>query len=113
MSTTDQKISCSFNDKNSLYLAYMPFIENGGLFIRNYQHIKPGTFVILCISLLKEPLNYKIRAKVIWSTPTGALGNRVAGIGLQFVDENHQDFSNKIETYLANMLESIHATDTM
>ncbi len=108
-----QTINCSFNDQNSLYLAYMPFVKNGGLFIRNYQNIKVGTHVLLTIHLYNENGSDKVEAKVIWLTPIGAQGNKPAGVGVQFLGENHQDFRYKIETKLADMLKSIHVTDTM
>lgn len=108
-----QTINCSFTNQKSLYLAYMPFIKGGGLFIRSNQNFALGMKVILFVNLMNEPEILKIEAKIVWLTPQGAQGNKPAGIGVQFMGNNSQYFCNKIETYLADMLKSIQATDTM
>lgn len=106
-------INCCFATENALYMAYMPFLHGGGLFVRTHQYFPLGTQVKLAISLINEPDIYTIDATVAWITPRGAQGNKPAGIGLQFRGENCRHFSNKIETYLAGMLKSTQITDTM
>lgn len=106
-------ISCSFSSENSLYLAYMPFIKNGGLFIRTKNDYELGSEVNLSIQLLKEPEAYKIQGRVVWITPKGAQSNKPAGIGVQFIDDKSRSVCNKIETFLAGMLKSTHLTDTI
>lgn len=108
-----EMIACSFPTENALYLAYMPFLQGGGVFVRSDLHLPLGTLVTLSITLLSEPDPYSIEAKVVWITPKGAQGNKPAGLGLQFTGENCRHFSNKIETYLAGMLKSTQLTDTM
>lgn len=107
------QINCTFSTELALYMAYMPFLRGGGLFVRSNQILPLGTDVILVINLLNEPDAYKINTKVAWITPRGSQGNKPAGLGLQFVDENSRHFSNKIETCLAGMLKSAQMTDTM
>ena len=106
-------ISCSFSDEATLYLAYMPFLIGGGLFIRKKNSYILGTVVSLSIQLFTEPSPYFIDAKVVWITPNGAQGNKPVGIGVQFRGENSRNVSNKIETYLAGMLKSTQLTDTI
>lgn len=106
-------INCSFNSEASLYLAYMPFIKGGGVFIRTKNVYTLGNEIKLTIQLLDEPDPYSIEGKVIWVTPKGAQGNKPAGIGIQFTGENSRHLCNKIETYLAGMLKSNQITDTM
>jgi type IV pilus assembly protein PilZ len=55
-----------------------------------------------------------VAGKVIWVTPTGAQGNRTAGIGVQFADSNEgETVKGKIETLLAGTLNADKPTHTM
>lgn len=113
MSDDPLLISCVFNKEDALYLAYMPFIKNGGLFIRTNTPYALGSQLQLKIQLMDEPEPYIIEAKVVWLTGKGAQGNKPAGVGVQFVDENSRVLCNKIETYLVGRLKSSQLTDTM
>jgi type IV pilus assembly protein PilZ len=106
-------MNCTFSTEASLYLAYMPFVKGGGLFIRTLQVIPMGTEMHLEIQLLHEVELYKLKAKVVWITPKGAQGNKPSGIGVQFLGDSARTFCNKIETILAAMLKSTHLTDTL
>ncbi|KTD34212.1 type 4 fimbrial biogenesis protein PilZ [Legionella moravica] len=108
-----QLINCSFTSEASLYLAYMPFVKGGGIFIRT-NHIYPlGELVQLSVKLVNEQEAYSVNGKVVWITPKGAQGNKPSGIGVQFQGENSRYLCNKIETYLAGMLKSTQMTDTI
>ena len=106
-------IHCNFSSEASLYLAYMPFVKGGGLFVRTVQNHSLSEEVDLSLTLLNEPEPYTIEAKVVWITPKGAQGNKPAGIGLQFMGDNSRNITNKIETCLAGMLKSTQPTDTL
>ncbi|MBI2786501.1 MAG: PilZ domain-containing protein [Legionella longbeachae] len=108
-----QKIRCSFANETALYSAYMPFVIGGGIFIRNHHVDEIGEQVSLSIKLMDEEEPYEVMGKVIWITPKGAQGNKVPGIGAQFIGENSRNLCNKIETYLAGMIKSNKLTDTM
>ena len=54
-----------------------------------------------------------IPGKVVWITPQGAAGNRKAGIGVQFSDQDGGNARNKIETYLAGALDADRPTHTI
>lgn len=108
-----QLINCSFTSESSLYLAYMPFVKGGGLFVRT-NHIHPlGELVQLSVKLMEEHDPYLVDGKVVWITPKGAQGNKPPGVGIQFTGENSRYLCNKIETYLAGMLKSSQLTDTI
>jgi type IV pilus assembly protein PilZ len=106
-------IHCNFSTEALLYLAYMPFVKGGGLFVRTKNGYELGSNVMLSVQLLNEPDSYLVEGKVVWITPKGAQGNKPAGIGVQFTGENSRHFCNKIETYLAGMLKSTQITDTI
>ena len=106
-------IECSYGTQSSLYLAYMPFVKGGGLFIRTHHPYPLGTNISLSVKLMDEEDLYVVDCKVVWITPKGAQGNKLPGVGVQFTSENSRYLCNKIETYLAGMLKSHQVTDTI
>lgn len=105
-------LSLTIKDKAVLYAAYMPFVENGGLFIPTNKSYALGDEVFMLLSLMDEPEKIPVAGKVVWITPKRAQGSRATGIGVQF---NGQDetANQKILTYLAGSLESDRSTHTM
>ena len=106
-------INCALLNEHDLYMAYMPFVKNGGIFIRTNPIYTLGDEVELILRLMKEYEPYLIKGKVVWITPKGAQGNKPAGIGIEFIGENGRYVSNKIETYLSAVLKSKQITDTL
>ncbi|TVS11569.1 MAG: pilus assembly protein PilZ [Gammaproteobacteria bacterium] len=105
-------LSLAIKDKAVLYAAYMPFVKNGGLFIPTNKDYDLGDEVFMLLNLMDEPEKIPVAGRVIWVTPKGAQGNRAAGIGVQFNDQDDQARA-KIETYLAGALTSDRPTHTM
>jgi type IV pilus assembly protein PilZ len=95
-----------------LYAAYMPFLRNGGLFIRTNKRFTLGEEVFVLLALMDEAEKIPITGTVVWVTPKGAQGNRQAGIGVQF---SEADFAaaTKIEEHLGTGLVSDRPTHTM
>ncbi len=106
-------VNLTIKDKSALYAAYMQFIRNGGLFIPTIKKYQLGDDVFMLLTLMEEVERIPVAGKVIWITPPGAEGNRTAGIGVQFSDQDGGAAQKKIETYLAGGLESDQATHTM
>ncbi len=106
-------LSLTIKDKNALYAAYMQFVSNGGLFIPTNKKYKLGDEVFMLLTLMEETERIPVAGKIIWVTPSGAEGNRAAGIGVQFSDQDGGMARNKIEGYLAGALESDKPTHTM
>lgn len=104
-------LSLTIKDKAILYAAYMPFINNGGLFIPTSKQYRLGDEVFMLLNLMEEPEKLPVAGKVVWVTPKGAQNNRAAGIGVQFADDNAA--RQKIENYLAGSLDSGRPTHTM
>ncbi|MCW8193513.1 pilus assembly protein PilZ [Proteobacteria bacterium 005FR1] len=105
-------LSLTIKDKAVLYAAYMPFLKNGGLFIPTNKVYKLGDEVFMLLNLMDEPEKIPVAGRVVWITPKGAQGNRAAGIGVQFSDQDNTA-ATKIETYLAGSLDSERPTHTM
>ncbi len=107
-------LSAVINDKNALYEAYMPFVKNGALFIATKKSYSLGNEIFVLLTLMDEKEKIPFAGKVVWITPKGAQGNRLAGIGVQFSDDQSgKAVRNKIETYLGGALKSDRTTHTM
>ena len=105
-------ISLVIKDKAVLHAAYMPFVQNGGIFVPTSKKYVMGDEVFVLLGLLDEVEKIPVAGKVVWITPPGSQGNRAAGIGVQF-GAGEESLLNKIETYLAGALESARPTHTM
>ncbi len=106
-------LSLTIKDKAVLYAAFMPFVKNGGLFIPTNRQYNLGDDVFMLLSLMEEAEKLPVAGKIIWITPKGAQGNRAAGVGVQFSEQDHGKAKGKIETYLAGTLDSDRPTHTM
>lgn len=113
MTDKNQVIDCTFPNENALFLSFMPFVKDGGLFVLTKNEYELGDPVTLSVMFLEEIEPVTIDGKVIWITPKGSQGNKPAGIGVQFVSDNKGEIYNKIETYLAGKLKSVQSTHTM
>ena len=105
-------LSLSIKDKATLYSAYMPFIANGGLFINTEKQYQLGEEIFLLLNIMDEAEKIPVAGKVVWITPRGAQGNRSAGIGVQFSDQD-DTARRTIENHLAGSLQSDRPTHTM
>lgn len=105
-------LSLTINDKAVLYSAYMPFLENGGLFVPTNKKYSIGDEVFMLLTLMDDPEKIPIAGRVVWVTPVGAQGNRQAGVGVQF-SEQDASANTKIENHLGGALNSERQTHTM
>ncbi|VAW85495.1 Type IV pilus biogenesis protein PilZ [hydrothermal vent metagenome] len=106
-------LTLTIRDKGALYSAYMSFIKNGGIFVPTNKSYQLGEEVFMLMTLMDEKEKIPVAGRVVWVTPKGAQGNRLAGIGIQFSDQDGGAVRNKIETYLAGVLQSDRATYTI
>ena len=106
-------LTLTIKDKSALYLAYMPFVKNGGLFIPTKKDYQLGDEVFMLLTLMDDKEKMPIAGRVVWLTPRGAQGNRTAGIGVQFSEQDRGTTQKKIESYLAGALGGDKQTHTM
>jgi type IV pilus assembly protein PilZ len=107
-------ISLKIKDAASLFSAYMPFLKNGGLFAPTMQAYSLGDEVVLLVTLAEETERLSVVGKVVWISPPGAQGNRVAGIGVHFNESSDAEAArSRIENILAGTLTSERVTNTM
>ena len=107
-------LSLAVKDKAALYNGYMPYLKHGGIFVPTAKRYFLGDEVFLLLTLPDSTERLPVAGKVIWITPTGAQGNRTAGIGVQFTDSGEGEaVKGKIETLLAGTLNADKPTHTM
>ena len=106
-------LTLNIKDKSALYVSYMPFIKNGGLFIPTSRESKLGDEVFLLLTLMDSAERLPVAGKVVWVTPKGAQGKRQQGIGVQFSTQDGGATLKKIEGYLAGALGADRPTHTM
>ncbi len=100
-------------NKNELFIAYMPFIKNGGLFIAAKQPFQLGEKVTFTLNLWCLTSPVIITGTVAWITPLQAQGERPAGIGVQFMQECAKEIKKTIEKQLAEFLPSEQLSNTL
>ena len=106
-------LTLNIKDKSALYVSYMPFIKNGGLFIPTTRDSKLGDEVFLLLTLMDSTERLPVAGKVVWVTPRGAQGKRQQGIGVQFSPQDGGVTQKKIEAILAGTLGSDRPTHTL
>ncbi|MCX7691762.1 PilZ domain-containing protein, partial [Thermoflexus sp.] len=68
----------------ALYVSYMPWVQNGGLFVPTPRTFDLGTKLILRVVLSEEPQGLMVKGTVVWINPKSVSGGRVPGVGVQF-----------------------------
>ena len=107
-------LSLAVKDKAALYNAYMPFFKHGGIFVQTPKRYFLGDEVFLLLTLPESSERLPVAGKVVWVTPSGAQGNRPAGIGGQFGETAEGEaVKSRIEAMLAGTLDAERPTHTM
>jgi type IV pilus assembly protein PilZ len=107
-------LSLALKDKAQLYSSFMSFVVGGGLFIPTKKSYSLGDEVFLLLTLPAETAKMPVAGKIIWITPAGAQGGKLAGIGMQLADDDsNKEVRNKIEALIAGALNSNRPTHTM
>ena len=72
-------LSLTIKDKAVLYSAYMPYLENGGLFVPTNKPYKVGDEVFMLLNLMDETEKIPIAGKVVWGYPERRSGEPDSG----------------------------------
>lgn len=107
-------VRVDIEDNDALYAAYMPFIENGGIFVDRKQlvdmHCSLGDHIHLLLHIKDENGRIPVHGRTVWVANRPA-GRRPAGIGVQFRDDG--ETRKRLEGLLAERLASIEKTLTL
>lgn len=106
-------ISIAIRDKQALYMSYMPYVKNGGLFVPTKKEYNLGDEMFLLVKIMEDEEPLQISGRVVWVSPPGALGNRPRGVGVQFTGETAKNAANVIETKLGASISLTRGTHTM
>jgi type IV pilus assembly protein PilZ len=105
-------LSLAIKEKAALYAAYMPFLNNGGIFVPTTRKYELGDEVYLILTLMDDPNKLPVAGRIVWISPVG--GARQPGIGVQFPgDESGIAARKKIEDMLGSTLKSGRPTHTI
>lgn len=80
----------------------MPFIKDGGLFIRTNEPFQLGENIVLNLQLPGLTTAVKVEGKIIWITPGNSLYQIYPGIGIQFTGENAKTTDDLIKANIDN-----------
>ena len=108
-----EHLALTLADTNELYLAYMPYLRDGGLFAATDANYDLGDEVLISLSLPGEPERLVVAGHVVWITPEGTQGQRPAGIGIRFDASDPGETRKRIEDRLAGVLGGDRSTHTM
>ena len=105
-------MTVAISDEKALYLSYMPFLANGGIFVPTDATYTVGDPVFL---ILKLPDNDQqaVPGTVAWITPVGAQSGRTAGVGIHFNSPDGEPIRKRIEALLTGTSNSDRATYSM
>ena len=105
-------LTVEFHSERDLYLAFMPFLKEGGLFVRTPRQYELGAEVELHVLLPDSLESSTIKGEVCWLTPIGAQNGTPPGVGINFIDDPDKLF-HQIEQIITRQLNSSEATLTM
>ena len=107
-------IQLVLRDHASLHAAYMPALQNGGLFVATTREHALGDEAYLLVVLPDETTRHPVVGRVIWITPPHASGGRPQGIGVAFsADEKAQALRQRIEAALGTAMAGARPTHTL
>lgn len=106
-------ISFSITDRGALYSSYMSFVQNGAVFVPTARSYEIGDKVFMLLKLMDDHSVSPVNGTVVWLTPPGAQGSKVAGVGVQFSDEDQGSTKSSIEQHLAAAIQGERPTQTM
>ena len=105
-------LNVEYQSERDLYLAFMPFLKEGGLFVRTPRQYDLGDEVELYVLLPDALEDSIVKGEVTWITPAGAQNGTPPGIGVTFVQDPSK-ICHHIEQILARYLNSSEPTLTM
>ena len=105
-------LNVEFHSERDLYLAFMPFLKEGGVFVRTPRQYDLGDEVKLNILLPDALEESVVHGEVCWVTPVGAQNGTPPGVGVTFI-EDPEKVRHQIEKIIARHLNSSEPTLTM
>lgn len=105
-------LSAEYHTERDLYLSYMPFLKEGGLFVRTPRQYDLGDEVELHILLPDALEEATAIGEVCWLTPVGSQNGTPIGIGVTFTNDPEK-IRHQVEQIISRHLNSSEPTLTM
>lgn len=103
----------NYDTLEKLYASYLPFIQNGAIFIPSTQQQQLGAQVFVAITLPHSSERLPLNGKVVWVNHRHQV-NRPAGFALQFgKDEAGLRIKSEVERLLVGQITSDKPTQTL
>jgi type IV pilus assembly protein PilZ len=103
----------NYDTVEKLYASYLPFMQNGAIFVPSNQQQMLGAQVFVAITLPHSSERLPVNGKVVWVNHR-TQGNRPAGFALQLAkDETGLRLKNEIERLLVGHINSDRPTYTL
>lgn len=99
-------LTLSLRTPQELSASYMPFIKNGGIFIKTMTEFSLGDKIALHLQLPDQENAIVVNTQVVWITPIGAQAGKPAGVGVQFLDDEGTLVKTTIEKLLEQQTDS-------
>lgn len=89
----------NLQDSAMLHACYMPFVQQGGLFIPSQQSVKMGEQIVVTTTLPGQTQTVQLAGKVIWISHK-ATGLKPKGFAIQLGGERAEFYRLEIEKIL-------------
>ncbi len=107
------KVELAFREPESLYRAYMPFVEGGGLFVAADKPLAMGATIEVQL-VLPDEQNYVFSSKVVWTAlPDVVSENHIPGYAIQIFGDQAEEIRELIETLTNKFHEDELPTDVL
>lgn len=109
-----KKYELHAKDIIDLYQSYMPFVENGGLFILTDDDFSLGDEIEIELNLPDEKQPLLAQGIVVWILFKNSKNkSERPGVGVQLTGKNKNDIVKKIEDIITDYLNSDQPTRTI
>ena len=105
------QLTLMVTNKNIAFKVFMPFVEDGAVFIPSDEKHRIGDKVTLKINMPELQKEMDCEGVVIWISPLGSHSKR--GVGVQFQGKQGEQVKQAFEAYVAGMKMGNNKTFTL
>lgn len=104
--TEKKELTHHFTTLNALKEAFMPYVQDGGIFIPTTTTFHLGDKIKVTVTLPENKQTFMLEGEVIWITPQSVhQPNRHTGIGIQCSTDEGEAFRKSVEQLLTDVKE--------
>lgn len=99
------QLTYKVQNQMELNFSYMPFINNGGLFVPTNEKFELDDNITVELHLPGQTDSIYIEGRVVWITPVNALYQIYPGVGIQFTGDKAKALDDLIKSHLDNTMD--------